>query len=302
MIAHPLTDWRGFRTFATLSLTSRDISRQTGLVFRSSHDDLDELKESAFSTPSGSVFGLVEHLHSPVPGVEVLAHESTLSAGTHWPMLEVLSTLRLDRDVVQWSLQPEFSSAPGSNRIVCVMGRQLDYFRPDVLHVVRHVIIDAGFDLVAPWEDIEFDARISDHIQVVQNCDFILYLASSASAWSYYDLGVARACRKPILALGPESGWARDKTLPHFDRELLLADPNDTRAVHAMLNSLIAGSLVVSPPRRDLSAGSPRLLRKKALDVHIPVTSHKLGFFRSHTVRILSRLIDALHGDLIRQR
>lgn len=236
-----INNWQGFRPFAMLSVTAQELQEARGIVFRTAHDELDEVRESAFSGVSGVVYGLVEHVNAPVRGVELLAHDSQLREGALFPTSDALAALRLDGDKVQWSLTSGTGGAAPGRRIVYVCGHGVDRFNHIHLETIRSTIRDEGFHLVGHWEDVGREGRLAEHLRNLSTAHLVLYLAAAIDQWSYYELGIARGLRKPILALSFESAWREREPRPHFDREVRLRENLDATAVRRALHDALRG-------------------------------------------------------------
>jgi len=235
-----INNWNGFRSFAMLSLTSEELQRSSGILFRTSFDDLDEVRESAFSGRSGTVYGVVEHVHSPVPGVELLAHESNLREGALFPTIDALSALGVGNDKVRWSLPAPIDTPVLSERYVFLMGHRLTRHPVALLDTVRATVRDAGYQIIGPWDDMPGEATVPKRIQLLSRSLFVLYVASALDAWSYYEIGLARGLRKPVFALGLESSAYAGEPFPHFDREIRIPDALDAGSVRKALREVLA--------------------------------------------------------------
>jgi hypothetical protein len=215
-----IESWSGFRPFAMLYATSAELAESSGLEFRSSFDDLDEVRESAFSGKSGTVYGVIEHVHSPIPGVEILAHESHLANGALFPTLDALSGLGLGNDKVRWSLAPQRTAGAHPQRRIYIGGHDLHLFHSDFLEAIRNTIRASGFHAVGLWEDLTLEGRLKEHTLLLEQSAMLLYLTTRLDSWSYYELGLARALRKPVWALVLEGSKRDPGVAPRFDREV----------------------------------------------------------------------------------
>jgi hypothetical protein len=235
-----LDSWKGFQPFATLSVPSSVLERRAGLSFRASHDDLDETRESAFTSPSGIVIGVVEHVNSPVGGVELLAHVSEFAKGISTLVRESVAALGLRVEEVNWTLAPPSLALKRPMLFFAGLGESAD--SAEVVEVVHNVARHAGYDVFAPWTDLLEDSRLVSHIEVLRHSSLVLFYASTRSQRSFYELGLARALGKPVVLLGSSGESRLAPGAPRFDRELLLSDIRDSREVQRVVTELLAST------------------------------------------------------------
>ncbi|MEM8884222.1 MAG: hypothetical protein AAGD14_09150 [Planctomycetota bacterium] len=89
------------RALCVLRREPPELTRDLGIVFDDSYDNLDMLRYAVIEAPSGRIFGLVRHRGAPGPGTQVL-----VELGYRRPecgLDEVLVVLGESRDELLWT-------------------------------------------------------------------------------------------------------------------------------------------------------------------------------------------------------
>jgi len=95
-------DWipGNMQTLCVLSRNPEELTRDLGIRFNRSYDNLDYLKYAVIETTLGRIFGLVRHENNPRRGTELCVG---LGYGRRECKLdEALSTIRETRDNLTW--------------------------------------------------------------------------------------------------------------------------------------------------------------------------------------------------------
>ena len=207
MSTRQIDEWKGFEAFATVALTPQQLTERAGVEFRSSYDDLDVLLESAFAGDRGTVFGLIHHEGAPVPGTDILAHKRDLWHGTEALLDEALDALKLSGDNVRW-VSDALPSTPAEHSSRVFISLHWDPSDgPSPLDSVIDTLAKEGLESVVVTSS-ETDHWSHEVPSMLSKCRALLVISSHTNEWLSYELGAARALRKPavLMRVGHKKG------------------------------------------------------------------------------------------------